>query len=136
MYSEEYKKRSNDSSYQYHRGMNPALVPEIVRRAHWAGLKVSAHIYTATDFRNAVNGGVDLVAHFPGTGYDEKLGPAAFKITEADAVAAAQHHVRVLTTLGWPLRRLVRQRARSADPWPVHNGGVLSRWTLADSRRG
>ena len=101
LYSEEYSKRSNDSSYEYHRGMNPALVPEIARRAHAAGLKVSAHIYTATDFRNAVNGGVDLIAHFPGTGYDETFGPAAFKITEADAVAAAQHHVRVMTTLGW-----------------------------------
>lgn len=101
LYSEEYEQRSRDTAYRFHRGIDPALVPNIVRRAHAAGLKVSAHIYTAADFRNAVDGGVDLIAHFPGTGYEPRLGPAAFRITDADASAAAQHEVRVITTLGW-----------------------------------
>ena len=76
-------------------GMNPALVPEIVRRAKAAGLQVSAHVYTAADFRNAVNGGVELIAHLPGG-----RGPdSVFNLTEADAAAAAKRGVTVITTV-------------------------------------
>jgi hypothetical protein len=48
------------------RGLDPALVPLIVARAHAAGLHVSAHVSSAADFRIAVDGGVDQIAHVPG----------------------------------------------------------------------
>ena len=57
--------------------------------------------YTAKDFHNALVGGVDDVAHMPGTGYDPKLGPSAFRISEADARLAAEGRVTVTTTLSW-----------------------------------
>jgi len=101
LYSEEYEKRRDDPAYRFHRGIDPRLVPEIVRRAHERGLRVSAHVYTAADFHNALAGGVDDVAHMPGTGYDEKLGVAAFRITEADVRLAAERGVTVTTTLSW-----------------------------------
>ncbi len=66
LYSEEFEARKNDPQYRFHRGIDPALVPEIARRAHAAGLRLSAHVYTATDFHNALVGGVDDVAHMPG----------------------------------------------------------------------
>jgi Amidohydrolase family len=101
LYSEEYEKRKEDPAFQFHRGIDPRLVPEIVRRAHAQGLRVSAHVYSAADFHNALAGGVDDVAHMPGTGYDEKMGVAAFRISEADARLAGERGVTVTTTLSW-----------------------------------
>ena len=101
LYSEEFEKRRSDSRYLYKRGLNPALVGPIAERAHAAGLRVSAHAYTAADFRNALAGGVDDIAHFPGTGYEKALGDAAFRISEADAKTAAERGVTVTTTLSW-----------------------------------
>jgi predicted amidohydrolase YtcJ len=101
LYSEEYAKRRSDPQYGFQRGIDPTLVPEIARRAHAAGLRVSAHVYSAADFHNAIAGGVDDVAHMPGTGYDERLGVAAFLVSEADARLAASRGVTVMTTLSW-----------------------------------
>jgi hypothetical protein len=101
LYSEEFEKRKDDPQYVSLRGIDPALVGEIARRAHAAGLRLSAHAYTAADFHNAVAGGVDDIAHFPGTGWDPKLGAAAFRISDADAALAARRGVTVTTTLSW-----------------------------------
>ena len=101
--SEEFTRRSTDDKFLYRRGINPALIPEIVRRSHAAGLRVSAHIYTAADFRAAVKGGVDDIAHFPGTGIpaEPDMPLSAYVITDADARAAAARGVSVTTTLYW-----------------------------------
>jgi amidohydrolase family protein len=101
LYSEQHGRRSADSAYRFRRGLDPRLAPEIAQRAHAAGLRVSAHIYTAADFRTAVAAGVDVIAHFPGSGYEPELGPGAFRITDADARRAADAHVVVMTTLHW-----------------------------------
>jgi hypothetical protein len=39
------------------KGLDPALLPHIVRRAHQDGLRVSNHVETATDFHNALIAG-------------------------------------------------------------------------------
>jgi imidazolonepropionase-like amidohydrolase len=75
--------------------MDPSLVPYIVELAHAAGLRVSAHVYTAADFRNAIQAGVDDIAHLPGGKGDS----SPFLLTEADAALAAQHKVTVATTV-------------------------------------
>lgn len=85
-------------------GLDPALLPDIVRRAHRAGIRVAAHVETAADFRTAVRSGVDLIAHLPGSwqvgetaGYaDGDLAP--WLLTEQDARAAAGSGVVVVTT--------------------------------------
>ena len=99
LYSEEYDKRKDDPEYEYRRGIDPALVPAIVARAHRAGLSVSAHVYTASDFRSAVAAGVDEIAHLPGIGYDRNLGAEHFRLTDEDARQAGERHARVVTTL-------------------------------------
>jgi imidazolonepropionase-like amidohydrolase len=112
-FSEEYEQRRNDSSSKYLRGIDPKLVPYIVRRAHRDGLRVSAHVYSATDFRNAVAAGVDLIAHMPGTGSGESKELQRFLITDEDARKAARQQVTVITTLGWidDLREEDKERA-------------------------
>jgi len=73
LYSEEYEKRKNDTTYFGNKGLNPKLVPEIVKKAHLNNLRVSAHIDTAYDFHVAVEAGVDEIAHLPGFDSEELI---------------------------------------------------------------
>lgn len=106
VYSELHAERSGNPEYLYECGLDPDLARPIVERAHAAGLDVSAHIYTRADFRTAIDAGVDMIAHFPGVGYDQALGDEHFLLMEEDAELAASRGVTVATTLsdmvGWP----------------------------------
>src|SRR6185503_5485410 len=93
--SEEHARRRPDPKMEGNRGLDPALVPLIVQRAHAAGLHVSAHVSTAADFRVAVNAGVDQLAHLPG----QRGNPAPYLLTDADAAAAAARKVKIITTV-------------------------------------
>jgi imidazolonepropionase-like amidohydrolase len=86
--SEFHAARAKDPAYFGRRGLDPALLPELVRRASAAGLPVSAHVTSAADFRAAVAAGVKEIAHLP-------LAP----ITREDAAAAARAGVTVVTTV-------------------------------------
>ena len=102
LYSEEYATRLTDPATTGWRGLDPTLVPEVVRRADEAGLRVVAHVESAADFHVAVAAGVDQVAHMPGFRGDPDSAlpdPARYYISEADAVAAAREGVVVVTTL-------------------------------------
>jgi hypothetical protein len=105
LYSEEYERRKTDSAFFNWRGLNPALLPEIVRRAHSAGLRVMTHIETAADFHNALVAGVDQIGHTPGFRGNEKTQLpdfAPFLMTDADAELATKRRVFVATTLSGP----------------------------------
>lgn len=81
-----------------HRGLDPRLLAEVVRRARAAGLRVSAHIDTAADFRHAVEAGVDEINHLPQP--DPRFSPdlAAYVIDADTARRAAARGVSVVTT--------------------------------------
>jgi hypothetical protein len=103
LYSEEYARRRDDPAFLGWKGLNPAILPEIVRRAHRAGLRVSTHVETATDFHHALVAGVDEIAHMPGFRGDARVqlpDPAIFEISEADARLAARLGTVVVTTVG------------------------------------
>ena len=103
VHSEEFARRRSDSAYFNWRGMDPGLVPEVVRRAHAAGLRVSAHVETAADFHAALAGGVDEINHIPGFRGDENVqfsDTKRFEVAAADARLAAARGVWVVTTLG------------------------------------
>lgn len=103
LYSEEYAQRKDDPAFSGWKGLDPALLPEIVRRAHEAGLRVSAHVETAADFHNALVAGVDEIAHIPGFRGDSNVqfpDPAVFEISEDDARLAARLGTIVVTTVG------------------------------------
>lgn len=95
-WSEDHARRRADPRLEGNRGMDPALVPYLVSLAHAAGLQVSAHVYTAADFRNALNGGVDQIAHLPG---GRQSDPTPFLLADADGAAAAARRVPVITTI-------------------------------------
>lgn len=91
--SDQFEARRNDDEYFGRRGLNPALVPAIVELAHAASLPVSAHVENAADFRNAIQGGVDDIAHAPGFADPDP-------ISLADAQLAAVSGVTVTLTYG------------------------------------
>lgn len=103
LYSDTYEQRRGRPAYVGWTGLDPSLLPEIVRRAHDAGLRVSTHVETAADFHHAVMAGVDEIAHLPGFRGDTGVqlpDPRVYEISEADARRAARSGVVVVTTAG------------------------------------
>ena len=99
LYSEEFERRKIDTSYFNRKGIDPEILKEIVKRAHQAGLRVSTHIETAVDFRNALNAKVDEITHMPGFRNLDKVPLSKFKIDVKDARLAFKQNVFVVTTL-------------------------------------
>ena len=56
----------DDAKYFGWKGLDPSLLKVIVQKAHAAGLRVSTHVESATDFHNALMAGVDEINHTPG----------------------------------------------------------------------
>jgi imidazolonepropionase-like amidohydrolase len=79
-------------------GVDPKLVPEIVKRAHSANLRVSAHVDTAFDYRVALAAGVDEMAHLPGYYIDKDDKLEKYLLTEKDARETEQRKVWVIPT--------------------------------------
>jgi hypothetical protein len=86
-YSEEYVKRRDDPAFYGKRGLDPKLLPAVVRRAHASGLRVAVHVNTAADYRHAVLARVDEITHLP-----------LEKISTADAKETAQSGIVIVTT--------------------------------------
>lgn len=101
VFSEEYEKRKDDKSFFGNKGLNPKLLPKIVKKAHTEGLRVSVHVKTPTDFETAVLSGADEIAHLPG--YSNGL-----RISKKQAELAAQKDVTVITTIS-PAKRRSKQ---------------------------
>lgn len=66
-----------------------------MRKAHAAKLKVSAHVDTVTDYRIALNAGVDEMAHLPGYYINANDDLQQYQLTETDAKETAKRGVWV-----------------------------------------
>ncbi len=139
-YSEEYQKRKADEAYIDWKALNPALLPEIVRRAHRARLRVSTHVETATDFHNALVAGVDEINHMPGfrpekNDWTKYRDSSRYKISEADARLAARKHVVVVTTLASTINHVLQKK--EGEPYDAlrallfHNLQILKRHNVS-----
>jgi len=137
LYSEEFAKRKDDNAYFGWKGLDPAILPAIVRRAHRDGLRVSTHVETATDFHNALVAGVDEINHTPG--FRPERGDLAnykdlsrYEISEADARLAARKRVVVVTTLGETIQWILNGKEKAEERTAVrevlvHNLRVLKK---------
>lgn len=79
-------------------GLNPALVPSIVRRAHAAGLRVAAHVDTAADVAVAARAGVDILAHLPGYHFEKHLAASDYRIDDATVAELARRKTVLIAT--------------------------------------
>lgn len=66
IFSEEYEQRKDDTTFNGKKGIDPTLVKLITKKAHAAGLPVSAHAETPNDLKVALAAGVDEINHLPG----------------------------------------------------------------------
>ncbi|HSE32681.1 MAG TPA: amidohydrolase family protein [Pyrinomonadaceae bacterium] len=120
LYSEEYAKRKDDKAYDGWKGLDPAILPEIVRRAHRDGLRVSTHVETAADFHYAVAAGVDEINHLPGFRPDRNdianyTNLSRYQVSEADAKLAGQKKIVVVTTIGETVEETFNEKHNERD---------------------
>lgn len=98
LFSEEYRER-RDRDVDGFKGLDPELLPLIVKRAHDAGLRVSTHVNTAFDFGVAVRAGADEINHLPGRfSYYREDDFEKYLIREADARLAGKKGIFVVPT--------------------------------------
>lgn len=90
-------RRENPKLFGYN-GLDPRLLPRIVRQAHAAGLRVSTHVNSAADFAAAVRAGVDEINHLPGIRFEQGTDEADYLITPEVAKRAARQGTVVVTT--------------------------------------
>ncbi|QNA44385.1 amidohydrolase family protein [Lacibacter sediminis] len=89
IFSEEYEERKDDTLFNGKKGIDPKLAKLITKKAHAAGLKVSAHAETPSDLQVALAAGVDEINHLPGyqvrwrDGYTEKYYKLTAKIARS-----------------------------------------------------
>ena len=115
------------------KGLDPALLPEIVQKAHAAGLRVSTHIENAADFHIALVAGVDEINHMPGFRYgaDTETHPISeFEISEADARLAARRGTYVVTTLAGSALQLAGAKRSVQDQLNTKNLALLLRYRV------
>jgi len=128
LYSEQYEKRKNDPHYDAWKGLNPTLLPLIVKKAHEAGLRVSTHIEDAADFQSALEAGVDEINHMPGFRYSADLEPhpmSDFEISEADARMAELRGTYIVTTLAGATQQTDPKLREQQDALNTRNLALL-----------
>ncbi len=65
LYSEQYDLRKDNPSYYGSRGLDPKLLPTLVKWAHAEDLRVAVHVETDFDMRTSLEAGADIIAHIP-----------------------------------------------------------------------
>lgn len=91
------KKRNNPGSFTLGGiGLDPKIVPAVVEKAHRAGLRVSAHVDTVTDYRIALAAGVDEMAHLPGYYIQPNDKLEKYFLTKDDARKSARQNLWVI----------------------------------------
>ena len=103
MRSEDHDAMPESTQYEGARGLHPNLVHALVERAQDHGLRVFAHIETASDFELAVDAGVDVIAHLPGRRSSQQIAAEV-------ALRAGERGVAVHTTT------VLANRIREQDP--------------------
>ncbi len=89
------KKKNLDTIRVGSIGLDPQLVPLIVKKAHAAGLRVSAHVDTVTDYRIALRAGVDEMAHLVGYFIQSDDDLRKYELTAEDVKEAAPRGVSI-----------------------------------------
>lgn len=119
VYSEEFEARRDDPKYFSRRGLDPKLLPLIVKKARAADLRVVTHVESAADFHEAVAAGVNEINHTPGFWPDDDALASGdfrhYRISDADAARAARRHIDVVTTLSESLEMIRNKKLQHSD---------------------
>lgn len=100
-FSEEFEARKDDPEFYGSRGLDPALLPEVVRLAHADGLRVAVHVESEADMVTALEAGADIIAHLPS--YDAPV------VLSDETIALAVRTQAALVTSFMLARRVERR---------------------------
>ncbi|MGQ0816354.1 MAG: amidohydrolase family protein, partial [Gemmatimonadota bacterium] len=114
LFSEEFNKRRKDRTETV-KGLDPQLLPLIVAKAHAAGLRVSTHVNTSTDFHYAVMAGADEIVHLPPLRGSNPRLHAETPLAVEDVKSAAERGIIVVTTASLALNAAEETHARSRE---------------------
>lgn len=106
--SEEYEKRKDNPEFYGARGLNPALLPELVRLARAADLRVAAHVDTDADMAAALRAGADIIAHLPSYNSTARL-------SDETIALAKERGASVVTTFSVAQRYEEREPTKYAE---------------------
>ncbi len=84
--SEEYEKRKDNPDFYGQRGLNPELLPDLVRMAHGADLRVAVHVDTDADLATALRAGADIIAHLPSNNSTARMSDETISLTKETGV--------------------------------------------------
>ncbi len=113
--SELYAQHHNNPAFFGVNGIDPALLPEIVRRAHAMGARVAVHTDTAFDADVAVRAGADIIAHLPGYRFDAPLTAADYRLSDATIAEAARRGTQWIGTVAASRYFLARHPDQTAE---------------------
>lgn len=108
LFSEEYEKRKDDPQFFGERGLNPALLPPLIRMAHEAGLRVAVHIESDADTATALRAGADIIAHTPSN-------DSMARISDETIALAKETGAALVTTFSV----VERYKARLPEQYPL-----------------
>lgn len=109
-FSEEYEQRKDDPDYFGRRGLDPDLLPELVRLAHDANLRVAVHVESEADMATALRAGADIITHLPS--YDANV-----RLSNETIALARETNAALVTTMS--LAKRVERRS------PERYAGIL-----------
>ncbi len=87
LFSEEFEQRKDDPGSYGRRGLDPALLPELVALAHGEGLRVAVHVETEADMVVAIEADADIIAHLPSYDANRRLSDETVELARASGIA-------------------------------------------------
>lgn len=81
------------------KGLSADVAKLVVKKAHRSGLRVFAHVETASDLRLGLKIGVDGFANLPGNNWDGSGEPTKFELSDADLKTLAKKKTGVVLLL-------------------------------------
>ena len=96
----EQQQRRGDAKFFGVNGLKPEVVKPLVTFLQKKGLRVAAHVESASDYTLAVDAGVDLVAHLPGYQWWKDYSPELYRLSDDSIQMAAAKKIPIVATAG------------------------------------
>ena len=125
LYSEEYEERKDNPGFYGNRGLNPELLPELIRLAHDDSLRVAVHVETDFDMATALRAGADMIAHLPSHSAPTLISDETIALAkETGAIVVTTLSVAKRIELRWPEKYAATIKAQKDNLTRLHDAGV------------
>lgn len=125
LHSEEYDARKIDPEYFGRRGLDPSLMPALIKLAHKENLRVAAHVETDADMATALRAGVDIIAHLVSHDSNARLSDKTISLAkEKDAAVITTASIAKRFEVRDPEKYAAAIEAQQDNLSRLHEAGV------------